>query len=231
MRDSPEKAASRNAGYTEPKSEPRFGGKTLADFLMVQAVANQETEKKFREQEAKSKALEDRLAAINLGGTADTQTVKTDTKSALRLPTCPPGKFTGEIVDYLPWKRQWLATMGKSYVEEVQLMQLKASIPARTNSLIGLVDIRTMSDFWDTMDNEYLDYNQLARGAIKDIKSQDKKDPRFLQIVLKNNLDLSQMGHRVTSDEMIREEWLPILPDGAKEDWLKLPRKSSPLWP
>ena len=55
-----------------------------------------------------------------------------------------------------------MATMGKSYVEEVQLMQLKASIPARTNNLIGLVDIRTMADFWETMDNEYLDYNQLA---------------------------------------------------------------------
>ena len=107
----------------------------LADFLMVQSVSNQETERKLREQEAKSKVLEARLAAISQGSPADTQTGKTDTKSALRLPTCPPVKFTGEIVDYLPWKRQWMATMGKSYVEEVQLMQLKASIPARTNNL------------------------------------------------------------------------------------------------
>ena len=237
LKDSPEKPPSLNDGFTEPNVPPRFGGKTLADFLMTQTISNQDIGRQLKEQEAKSKALEDRLAALGQGGQTVTQPAKTDTKSALRLPTCPPVKFTGEIVDYLPWKRQWMATMGKSYVEEVQLMQLKASIPARTNNLIGLVEIRTMDDFWETMDNEYLDYNHLARGAIKDIKSLDKKDPRFIQMMLKkiqsykSNLDLSHMGHRVTSDEMIREEWLPIMPDSAKEDWLKLPRGSSPLWP
>ena len=103
--------------------------------------------------------------------------------------------------------------------------------------MIGLVDITTMKDFWDTMDSEYLDYNQLSRGAIKDIKSLDRKDPRFLQMMLKKlqsqktNLDFSNMGHRVTSDEMIREEWLPIMPDLAKEDWLKTTRNGNPLWP
>ena len=39
---------------------------------------------------------------------------KTDGKAALKLPACPPGKFTGSIEDYLPWKRQWKATMRKS---------------------------------------------------------------------------------------------------------------------
>ena len=73
-------------------------------------------------------------------------------------------KFSGDVVHYLPWKRQWQATMGKSYLEEVQLMQLKASIQERTSNLIGLVDIRTMEDFWSLMDGEYLDYNQLSRG-------------------------------------------------------------------
>ena len=58
--------------------------------------------------------------------------------------------------------------MGKSYVEEVQLLQMKTSIPTRTSSLIGLVDIRTMKGFWEAMDEEYLDYNQLSRGAIND---------------------------------------------------------------
>ena len=107
-------------------------------------------------------------------------------------------------MDYLPWKRQWMATMGKSYVEEVQLMQLKASIPTRTSNLIGLVDITTIEDFWESMDGEYLDYNQLSRGAIRDIKALDRNDPRFLQMMLKKLS--SHMGHRVTSDEMIREE-------------------------
>ena len=126
--------------------------------------------------------------------------------------------------------------MGKSYVEEVQLMQLKSTIPSRTANLIGLVDITTMEDFWTLMDEEYLDYNQLSRGAIADIKGLDRKDPRFLQMMLvkltthRKNLELSGMGHRITSDEMVREEWLPMLTDAAKEDWLKVPVRSSPIW-
>ena len=116
-------------------------------------------------------------------------------------------------------------------------MQLKASIPERTMNLIGLVDIRTMEDFWTLMDCEYLDYNQLSRAAIADIKSLDKKDPRFLQMMMvkltthRKNLELSGMGHRITSDEMVREEWLPMLTYNAKEDWLKVPAKTAPLWP
>ena len=51
--------------------------------------------------------------------------------------------------------------------------------------MIVLVDIRTMEGFWEAMDEEYLDYNQLSRGAINDIKGLDRKDPRFLQMMLK----------------------------------------------
>ena len=39
------------------------------------------------------------------------------------------------------------------------------------------------------------------------------------------------MSHRVTSDDMIREHWLPMLPTMAKEDWLKTPVRNPPLWP
>ena len=60
----------------------------------------------------------------------------TDPKSAMRLPTCPPPKFSGANVDYIPWKRTWEVTMGKSYMDEVQLMHLKLIIPARTSDLI-----------------------------------------------------------------------------------------------
>jgi hypothetical protein len=59
-----------------------------------------------------------------------------DTKSALRLPTCPPTKFSGVKIDYMPWKRTWEATMGKSFQDKVQLMNLKTSIPTRTCNLI-----------------------------------------------------------------------------------------------
>ena len=53
-------------------------------------------------------------------------------------------------------------------------MQLKLSIPTRTSNLIGLSDIRTMTDFWSHMDNEYLDYNALSRSAIADVKNLDR---------------------------------------------------------
>jgi hypothetical protein len=161
----------------------------------------------------------------------------TDPKSAMRLPTCPPPKFSGANVDYIPWKRTWEVTMGKSYMEEVQLMQLKSSIPARTSDLIGLTDLRSMMDFWRHMDEEYLDYHALSRSAIADVKSLDRKDSRFLQMMQvklnnhRKNLDTNNMGHRITSDEMVNEHWVPLLTEMAKEDWIKRPMREPPLWP
>ena len=155
----------------------------------------------------------------------------------MRLPTCSPPTFSGEIIDYIPWKRIWKVTMGASYMEEVQLMQLKQSIPRRTSDLIGLNDIRSMGDFWKNMDEEYLDTHALSKSAITDIKSLDRSDSRFLQIMkvkLTNhskNLDTYKMGHRITSDEMIREHWIPLLTVRAQEGWLKNPIRESPLWP
>jgi hypothetical protein len=160
-----------------------------------------------------------------------------DPRSAMRLPVCPPPEFSGETVDYIPWKRIWKATMGTSYMDEVQLMQLKLSIPARTTDLIGLSDIRSMADFWKYMDKEYLDFHALSKAAISDIKNLDRTDSRFLQMMkvkLSNhskNLDIHRMGYRITSDEMVREHWLPLLTESAKEDLLKNPVRKSPLWP
>ena len=71
----------------------------------------------------------------------DLDSLLKDPRSAMRLPVCPPPKFSRETVDYIPWKRFWKVTMGTSYMEEVQLMQLKLSIPARTADLIGLSDM------------------------------------------------------------------------------------------
>ena len=109
-------------------------------------------------------------------------------------------------------------------MEEVQLMQLKQSIPRRTSDLIGLNDIRSMGDFWKNMDEEYLDTHALSKSAITDIKSLDRSDSRFLQIMKvkftnhSKNLDTYKMGHRITSDEMIREHWIPLLTVRAQED-------------
>ena len=82
------------------------------------------------------------------------------------------------------------------------------------------------------MDGEYLDYNVLAKSAVADVKSLDRKDPRFLQMMKvklqthSTNLEEDKMGHRITSDEMVREHWIPLLTDLAREDWLKMPTES-----
>ena len=206
------------------------------NFLQLQTQANMENERRLREQQEKTRSLEAEIEQLRLGGGRKERPVS-DPKSAMRLPACAPPKFTGISIEYLTWKRTWTQTMGKSYVQEVQLMQLKTSIPARTAILIGLTEIRTMEDFWAQMDKEFLDYNALSRAAIQDIKSLDRKDNRFPQMMLtkltmhKKNLEQSNMSHRVTSDDMIREQWLPMLPTMAKEDWLKTPVRIPPLWP
>ena len=115
-------------------------------------------------------------------------------------------------------------------------MQLKRNIPQRTADLIGLVDIREVKEFWKLMDQEFLDCNALSRTAIEDIKSLPRKDPRFLQMLKvrltthSNNLEKSGMGYRIMSDDMVREEWIPLLTESAREDWLKVPPRQPPLW-
>ena len=65
----------------------------------------------------------------------------------------------------------------------------------------------------------------------------DRKDSRFLQMMKvkltthRKNLEINNMGHRITSDEMVRKHWLPLLTEMAKEAWLKTPMRESPLWP
>ena len=61
------------------------------------------------------------------------------------------------------------------------------------------------------MNKEYLDYNSLSRSAVADMKSLDRKDPRFHQMMNikltthSANLTLNGMGHRITNDVMVRE--------------------------
>ena len=194
------------------------------NFLKLQTTTDRENRKRFKIHEEEMSKLQSKLK--DMISTKSVSLVK-DPRSAMRLPTCSPPTFSGEIIDYIPCIRIWKATMGASYMEEVQLMQLKQSIPSRTSDLIGLNDIRSMGDFWKNMDEEYLDTHALSKSAITDIKSLDRSDSRFLQIMkvkLTNhskNLDIYKMGHRITSDEMVREHWLPLLTERAKEDWLK----------
>jgi hypothetical protein len=106
-----------------------------------------------------------------------------DPKSALRLPVCHPPIFSGKTVDFIPSKRNWKATMGVSYPEEVQLVQMKLSIPERLTVLIGLSDIRSMADFYKYMDDEHFDPYALCQEAISDIKNLDRTVSRFIQMM------------------------------------------------
>ena len=148
-------------------------------------------------------------------------------KTHLKLPQSKPPIFSGELLDYLPWRRLWKETMGEGFTDPVQLAQLKESLNKRAAEIVGLSAIRTMDNFWALMDDEYVNYNELARLAIADIKSVDRKDTRYIQIV-KNKLltyktDLEQVGlaYRITSDEMVHEHWLPLLNTETRERWIQ----------
>ena len=90
-------------------------------------------ERKLREQQEKTVQLQQQLENMQQSRSGKKGT---DPKAAKRLPTCPPPKFNGINQDYIPWKRLWAETMGKGYMEAVQLMQLKITIPARTANMI-----------------------------------------------------------------------------------------------
>jgi hypothetical protein len=47
----------------------------------------------------------------------------------------------------------------------------------------------------------------------------------------RKNLDTKEKGRRITSNEMVIEHWVPLLTDKAKEDWIKTPKRKTPLWP
>ena len=237
-------ASAANKGFTANATGDAPGDVSTGDlnaslnqsrFISLQAATNLENERRLLEQKAISDKLQQQLDSMRQGG-GMTRSV-TDNKAALRLPTCPPPKFDGLNLNYLNWKRLWTTTMGEGYKEEVQLMQLKTAIPNRTADLIGLSEIRTMENFWKLMDREYLDYNALSRTAIQDVKNLNRKDPRFLQMMKVKlethsaNLELSGMGYRITSDDMVRESWIPLLTEMAREDWLKTPGREAPLWP
>ena len=156
-------------------------------------------------------------------------------KTTMKLPTTKPPVFTGKHLQYIEWKRLWKSTMG-AYQDPVQILQLKESLPARTQILIGLAQIRSMAVVWQALDEEFLDYDAMATMAVTDLPSQDKKDPRFVQILLqklsiyKSNLDEVGKGHRIVSDENIQERWVPLLPTAERELWLQEPYPTGDLW-
>ena len=115
MKISPEKGGGKNGNnvFKEERMEPKDGA-DYHEFLRIQTAANMETEKKLRGQEEKSAELE-QIIMNNMRSSKSGNPI-TDPKSAMRLPTCPPPKFTGENVDYIPWKWTWEVTMGQSYM-------------------------------------------------------------------------------------------------------------------
>jgi hypothetical protein len=117
--------------------------------------------------------------------------------------------------------------MGVGFSDSVQLAQLKGSLNKRAADIIGLSTIRSMETFWSLMDDEYINYDELARLAIADVKSVDRGDSRHIQIVrnklLTYKMHLEQVGiaHRITSDEMVDEHWLPLLSTEIRERWIQ----------
>ena len=144
----------------EEREKEKIMPSTMATYVSAcsQGQRTHSARTKIRDQEARDLETREQLANLRL-----TRSGQTDPKTAMRLPTTAPPKFSGVNIDFIPCKRLWGETMGKGYKEAVQLVQLKSSVPTWTANLIGLSEIRTMKDFWCLMDGEYLDYNVLAK--------------------------------------------------------------------
>ena len=80
----------------------------------------------------------------------------------MKLPTTTPQKFNGDALGYLPWKKLWLETMGVGYKDATKLKQLKSSMGQRTADLVGLEHTTSMKDFWELMDDEFLDFKAIS---------------------------------------------------------------------
>lgn len=89
-----------NKGFSEavPKDDSIQEPQTSLNqsrFISLQAATNLENERRLLEQKAISDKLQQQLDSLRLGGSL-TKPV-TDTKAALRLPTCPPPKLMASI--------------------------------------------------------------------------------------------------------------------------------------
>ena len=108
---------------------------------------------------------------------------------------------------------------------------------------MDLSEVRSVADFWSLMDRKF--YNALSREAVavtvEDIKNLNREDNGFLQEMKrklnshKQHMDMNNMGHQITSDEMVKKHWVPLLTEKAKEAWDKVENynviRSPPLWP
>ena len=88
-----------SAGHTPGRQDQVQNYLDISYHLQSQAAANRELEQKFQAQEAREQETREQLANLKLPKTG-----QTDPKAAMRLPTCPPPKFTGVNLDYIPWK-------------------------------------------------------------------------------------------------------------------------------
>jgi hypothetical protein len=72
-------------------------------------------------------------------------------------------------------------------------------------------------------------YNTLAKTyfefAIEDVKNLDREDRGFLQEMRrrintqKRHMDKSNLGHHITSNDMVKKHWVPLLIEQVREAW------------
>jgi hypothetical protein len=116
MRVSQEKGGGASAAFLEDKKESakppvmtwKNDSEDYQEYLQLHTAENLENGGKFREQEQKAIKLQKDNRSTKPGNPV------TDPKFEMRLPTCPPPKFSGANVDYIPWKRTYEVTMGIS---------------------------------------------------------------------------------------------------------------------
>ena len=94
-----------------------------------------------------------------------------------------------------------------------------------------------MKDFWEAMDDKFLDYNTLSGNEIEVNQVLHWEDQGFLQTMKertfanKTTNKIKRPEQRFPSDEMILKTWLSMLPETMRDEWHKKPNRAAPLWP
>jgi hypothetical protein len=105
--------------------------------------------------------------------TTDTMQIKLDNprstesgEAQTRLLPAQPQMYSGAVADYVQWRRSWQERGRDSEEsEEVQLKQLKMTIPEKTSNQMGLAEEKTIKGFWIVFDKNY--YNALAKASVE----------------------------------------------------------------
>ena len=78
-------------------------------------------------------------------------------------------KFGGTLREYPTFRKDWTTQVAPNYDEQAQLYELRGLVPESVK--IDVEKFTTMAQFWDFMDTEFGNKNQLVRDRLTHLKA------------------------------------------------------------